>query len=53
MVRETLTVAEAAARLGISVKAAREAAKRGDLPAFKVGRRYLIVKARFDRLFSN
>jgi len=50
--RLTLTVNEAADKLGISRAGAYAAAQRGDLPSIRVGGRVLIPRAQFDRLLS-
>ncbi len=42
--RVTMTVAEAAALLGLSVSATYEAAARGDIPVVRVGRRVLVKR---------
>ena len=48
--RETLSVPEAGARLGISRAAAYRAARQGDLPAIRVGGRLLVLREPFERL---
>jgi excisionase family DNA binding protein len=45
MERETMTVPEAGRLLGISRGLAYQAARRGELPTIRIGRRYLILKA--------
>ncbi|MGF1628288.1 MAG: helix-turn-helix domain-containing protein [Kiloniellaceae bacterium] len=50
--RQTINVEEAARRLGIGRAAAYEAAKRGDLPTIKIGRRLLVPKAAFERMLA-
>ena len=50
--RLTLTVAEAAELLGISVSAAYDCVHRGELPAIKMGRRWLIPVGRFEKLIA-
>jgi excisionase family DNA binding protein len=45
MERETMTVPEAGRLLGISRGLAYQAARRGELPAIRIGKRYLILKA--------
>ncbi len=54
MTREkaTLTIPEAAERLGISRNGAYEAAKRGEIPTIKIGRLVLVPRVAFDRLVS-
>lgn len=51
-VKRTLRVEEAAAILGIGRNAAYSAAKRGELPTIKVGRRILVPAAALDRLLA-
>lgn len=50
--RQTLTVPEAAERLGISRNHAYEAARSGDLPTIKIGKRLLVPIAAFERMLS-
>ncbi len=50
--RLTLTVEEAAEVLGISRAFAYEAARRGDIPSIRIGRRILVPKAALNRLLS-
>jgi excisionase family DNA binding protein len=51
-VRRTLTVEEAAAILGISRGAAYQAAKQGELPTIRIGRRLLVPIAAIDRMLA-
>ncbi len=51
--RLTLTVEEAARVLGISRTLAYEAARSGDLPTVRIGRRLLVSKSAIDQLLSN
>lgn len=51
--RLTLTVEEAAQRLGISRAFAYEAVNRGDIPHIKIGRRILVPIAALDRLLES
>jgi excisionase family DNA binding protein len=51
--RLTLTVEEAATLLGISRALAYEAAKRGDIPTLRIGRRILVPKAALQRLVDD
>lgn len=46
----TLTVPEAGKKLGISRNAAYDAAKRGDLPVIKIGKRVLVLREPFERM---
>lgn len=48
--RPTVTVEEAAGFLGISRGSAYEAARRGDLPTLRVGRRLLVPTAALRRM---
>lgn len=48
----TLTVEETAHALGISRTLAYEAARTGELPTIRIGRRLLVPKAALDRLLS-
>ncbi len=50
--RDTLTVDEAAARLGIGRNAAYAAVKRGEIPALRLGKRILVPRAALDRLLT-
>lgn len=50
--KSTLTVEEAAAVLGLSRSAAYAAAKRGDLPTIRLGRRYLVSAPILLRLLT-
>lgn len=50
--RMTLTVEEAAARLGLSRWSAYNLAKNGELPTIKLGRRVLVPKAALDKLLA-
>lgn len=45
----TMTVGEAARALGLSRPAYYAAAKRGEVPAVRVGRRVLVPRVQFDR----
>ncbi len=50
--RRTLTVPEAGAQLGLSRNSAYEAARTGDLPTIRIGRRLLVSKAVLDRMLA-
>ena len=50
--RATITVEETAPVLGLSRSSAYEAAKRGEIPTLKVGRRLLVPVARLRRLLG-
>ena len=47
---DVMGVEDLAARLGIGRNQAYEAARRGDLPTIRIGRRVLVPKAALDRL---
>jgi excisionase family DNA binding protein len=48
----TYTIDEAAQLLGIGRNSAYEAARRGEIPTVKIGKRLLVPKASFDRLLA-
>lgn len=48
----TVTVEEAGRLLGLSRGSAYEAAKRGDLPTIRIGRRYLVPTAPLRRMLG-
>lgn len=50
--RLTYTVDEAAQLLGISRNSAYEAARTGDLPTIRVGRRILVPRSRLEELLG-
>lgn len=50
--RKTYGVEEAGRLLGIGRNQAYEAAKRGDIPTIKIGKRILVPKAALDRMLS-
>jgi len=50
--RQTLTVEEAARVLGISRSSAYGAARRGELPIVRIGRRYVVPRAALERLLD-
>jgi excisionase family DNA binding protein len=52
MERQTLTVTEAGEVLGLSRNAAYDAAKRGDLPVIRFGKRLLVPRAALERLLD-
>jgi excisionase family DNA binding protein len=52
MDRQTLTVEEAAALLGIGRNTAYQAIARGELPVLRLGRRLLVPRAALDQLLS-
>lgn len=48
----TMSVPEAGRRLGIGRNAAYEAAHRGDIPAIRIGRRYIVPRVAFERMLA-
>ena len=52
MERQTLTVTEASKTLGISRNKAYEAAKRGDIPTIRIGKRILVPMAALERMLQ-
>ena len=52
MERDVLTVEEAAQRLGIGRGSAYEAARRGEIPIIRIGRRILVPRLAFERMLS-
>jgi len=50
--RRVRTIKEVAAILGISRGSAYEAAKRGEIPTIKIGRRLVVPAEPFDRMLS-
>jgi excisionase family DNA binding protein len=50
--RMTLTVNEAAERLGIGRNQAYEAVKNGQIPAIRIGKRLLVPEAALERLMN-
>lgn len=50
--RQTLTVSEAGRALGISRGAAYEAARRGELPVLRLGKRIVVPRAALERLLA-
>lgn len=52
MERETLTVEEAAKLLGIGRNSAYEGVRRGDIPALRIGGRYVVPRAALDRMLA-
>ena len=51
--RRTYDIAEAGRLLGIGRNQAYEAAKRGDFPTIRIGKRLLVPKIALDRLLEN
>lgn len=50
--RETLTIAETAIRLGIGRNQAYEAARRGDIPTIRLGKRLLVPVVALNRMLA-
>jgi excisionase family DNA binding protein len=51
-IRRTYDIEEAARLLGIGRNQGYEAARRGDIPTIKMGKRLLVPKAALDRLLE-
>lgn len=51
--RETVTVEEAARLLGVGRGTAYEAARRGDIPVIRVGKRMIVPRVALDRLLDS
>ena len=50
--RRTTSIEEAARELGLSRNSAYDAAKRGDLPTIRMGRRLLVPRAALEALLN-
>jgi excisionase family DNA binding protein len=50
--RQTMTIEEAAKVLGIGRNSAYEAARRGDLPVIRLGRRLLVPRSALEQLLA-
>jgi excisionase family DNA binding protein len=50
--KETVTVDEAARRLGLGRNATYEAVRKGEVPAIRIGKRWLVPTAALDRLLE-
>ena len=48
----TTTIPEAAKRLNIGRNQAYDAARKGEIPAFRVGRRWIVPTAALDQMLS-
>lgn len=48
----TITIVEAARHLGIGRNQAYEAAKRGEIPSIKIGKRLLVPKVALERMLN-
>ncbi len=53
IVRQTYTVTEAAKQLGIGRNAAYEAARKGEIPVIRIGKRLLVPRVALERLLTN
>ena len=51
--RLTLTIEEAGKALGLSRPSAYEAARRGDIPTLRIGRRLLVPRVALERLLND
>jgi excisionase family DNA binding protein len=49
---KTISIEEAGAQLGISRNSAYEAARRGDIPAIRIGKRLLVPIAAFEAMLA-
>lgn len=50
LTRGTLSLAEAAQRLGLTVRATRNAARAGEIPAVRIGRRWLVLRGPLEAM---
>lgn len=50
--KATMTIAEAATRLGLSIKATRKAALAGQVPAIRIGRRWLVLRDPLEAMLA-
>jgi excisionase family DNA binding protein len=53
MEKLTVTVEEAARLLGIGRNSAYEAVRRGEIPAIRLGKRFLVPKAALERMLND
>ena len=51
--KQTITVEEAGRLLGIGRGLAYEAARRGDIPTLRIGRRLVVPRAALDRILND
>ena len=49
---KTLTITEASKALGVSCNKAYEAARRGEIPTIKIGKRILVPRAALERMLQ-
>jgi len=52
IIRQTLTIEETARALGIGRNQGYEAARRGDIPTIRIGKRLLVPRAALERLLE-
>ena len=52
-IKQTMSITEAADYLGISRNSAYEAARRGELPILRIGRRILVSRRGLDRMLND
>ena len=52
MDRETVSIEEIIKRLGIGRNSTYAALQRGEIPHIKIGRRYIVIRAQFERFLS-
>jgi excisionase family DNA binding protein len=50
--RQTYTLEEVAKLLGVGINQAYDAARRGQIPVLKIGRRLLVPRAALDRMLN-
>ena len=50
--KRTMTIREGAEELGVSIGSAYKYARNGELPAIRVGKRFLILRDEFETLFK-
>jgi excisionase family DNA binding protein len=50
--RATLTITEAARRLGISKNGAYRAASKGEIPAIRIGKRLIVPRVAFEKMLE-
>ena len=53
MQAKTITVTQASELLGVSRNAAYQAARAGEIPVIRIGRRLLVPKVAFDRMLES
>ena len=50
--RATMPVREAAARIGVGYNQAYEAVRKGEIPAIRIGKRWLVLTAALERMLE-